>query len=149
MSQNVSLRLPDDLISRLDRFARMLGNGTTRSRAGLILIEEALREEEFAGIEFRNTAIGRQPFVKNTGLTVWEFIMTAKHYDLDAERTAAHFQHPVATAQAALNYYFVYRDEIDQAIADNHIGYDGMKRQLPHVQLFNVPSETSAPEPDA
>jgi len=77
MSQNMSLRLPDKLISRLDRFARALGNGTTRSRAGLILIDEALREEEFSGIEFRSTSVGRQPFVKQTGMAVWEFIMIA------------------------------------------------------------------------
>src|SRR4051794_35009172 len=75
MSQTISLRLPDELISRLDRFARMLGNGTTRTRASVILLDEALREEEFAGIEFHNTSIGRQPFVKQTGMAVWEFIM--------------------------------------------------------------------------
>src|SRR5689334_14396238 len=105
MSQNVSLRLPDDVVRRLDRFARRLGNGTTRSRAGLILIDEALREEEFTGIEFRSTSIGRQPFVKETGLAVWEFIMIARRFDLDAERTAAFLRYPVETAQAALSYY--------------------------------------------
>jgi predicted transcriptional regulator len=70
MSQTVSLRLPDELVGRLDRFARMLGNGTTRSRAGVILIDEALREEEFAGIEFRNTSIGRLPYIKKSGMAV-------------------------------------------------------------------------------
>jgi predicted DNA-binding protein len=59
MSQTVSLRLPEELVNRLDRFARMLGNGTTRSKASMILIDEALREEEFSGIEFRNTSVGR------------------------------------------------------------------------------------------
>src|SRR5258708_5967214 len=77
MSQTISLRLPDELVSRLDRFARRLGNGMTRTRAGVLLLDEALREEEFAGIEFRNTFIGRQPFVKGSGMAVWEFIMVA------------------------------------------------------------------------
>jgi predicted transcriptional regulator len=40
MSQTVSLRLPDELVSRLDRFARRLGNGMTRSRANMILIPD-------------------------------------------------------------------------------------------------------------
>jgi hypothetical protein len=63
MSQTVSLRLPNELVDRLDRFARRLGNGTTRSRASMILLDEALREEEFSGIEFRNTTVGRQPYI--------------------------------------------------------------------------------------
>ncbi len=59
MSQTVSLRLPDELVNRIDRFARMLGNGITRTRASVILLDEALREEDFSGIEFRNTSVGR------------------------------------------------------------------------------------------
>lgn len=94
MSQTISLRLSDELASRLDRFARMLGNGMTRTRASVLLLDEALREEEFAGIEFRNTILGRQAFVKGTGMAVWEFIMVAQDFDLDAERTAAHLQYP-------------------------------------------------------
>ncbi len=141
MSQNVSLRLPDALVTRLDRFARQLGNGTTRSRAGLILIDEALREEEFTGIEFRNTSVGRQPFVKQTGLAVWEVIMIARHYDLDAERTAAYVQYPVEIAQAALNYYEAYREEIDQAVEDNNIGEERLKRLFPHLRVFTVPAQ--------
>ena len=139
MSQNVSLRLPDELVTRLDRFARRLGNGTTRSRAGLILIDEALREEEFTGIEFRNTAAGRQPFVKNTGLGVWEVIMIARRFDMDAGRTAAYLHYPVDIAKVALNYYEAYRAEIDQALEDNNIGEERLKRLFPHLRVFTVP----------
>ena len=92
MSQTVSLRLPDELICRIDRFARQLGNGTTRTRASVILLDEGLREEEFAGIEFRNTSIGRQPYIKQTGMAVWEIISVAQEFDMDLERTAAHLQ---------------------------------------------------------
>ena len=145
MSQNVSLRLPDALVTRLDRFARRLGNGTTRSRAGLILIDEALREEEFAGIEFRDTAVGRQPFVKQTGLAVWEVIMAARHYDMDAERTAAYFEYPVETVNAAFYYYDAYREEIDQALADNEVGEDRLKRLFPDLRVFTVPARGEEP----
>ena len=128
MSQTVSLRLPDELISRLDRFARMLGNGTTCSRAGVMLLDEALREEEFAGIEFHNTAIGRQPFVKQTGMAVWEFITIAQEFGMDPERTATHLQFPGATVKAAINYYNAYRGEVDQAIQDNDMGEERLMR---------------------
>lgn len=145
MSQTVSLRLPDELIERIDRFARRLGNGVTRSRASLILIDEALREEEFAGIEFRNTAIGRQPYVKRSGMTVWEILMVARRFDLDAEQTAAHLEQPIERIRAALHYDAAYRPEIDQAIADNEYGEERLKRLLPNLRVFEVPGRDQEP----
>lgn len=145
MSQTVSLRLPEELISRLDRFARMLGNGATRARAGLILLDEALKEEEFTGIEFCNTSLGRQPYVKQTGMAVWEFIMVAQDFDMDAERVAAHLHCPAESVQSALNYYRAYPNEIDLAIADNDMGEERLKRMFPnlHVTAFAAQSEES------
>ena len=139
MSQTVSLRLPDELVSRIDRFARMLGNGTTRTRASFILLDEALREEDFAEIEFRNTSIGRQPFVKQAGMAVWEFIMVAQGFDMEAERTAEYLQCPVGNVKAALNYYNAYREEIDQALQDNEMGEERLKRLFPNLQVFTIP----------
>jgi hypothetical protein len=142
MSQTLSLRLPDELIERIDRFARRLGNGMTRSRAGMLLIDEALREEEFRGIEFRNTAIGRLPFVKHSGMAVWEYIMIARRFDLDAERTAAHLEQPVEWVKAALNYYAAYPEEIDRTIEDNHYGEERLKRLFPNLRVFEVPADS-------
>ena len=136
MSQTISLRLPDELVNRLDRFARMLGNGMTRTRASVLLLDEALREEEFAGIEFRNTFIGRQPFVKQSGMAIWEFIMVARGFDMDAERTAAYLQCPVENVKAALNYYHAFREEIDQALADNDLGEERLNRMFPSLRVF-------------
>ncbi len=141
MSQTVSLRLPDELVDRIDRFARMLGNGTTRTRASIILLDEALREEEFSGIEFHNTSIGRQPFVKRTGMAVWELIMVARGFDLDAGRTAGYLQCPMEHVKAALNYYNLYRDEIDQALQDNDMGEERLKRLFPNLRVFTFPAQ--------
>ena len=138
MSQTVSLRLPDELVTRIDRFARMLGNGTTRSKASMILIDEALREVEFDGIEFRNTSIGRQPYLKQTGMAVWEFITVARRFGLDAERTAEHLRYPIEIMKAGLNYYEVYNEEIDQALAENEISEERLKRLLPNLRVFEV-----------
>ena len=141
MSQTISLRLPDELISRLDRFARMLGNGMTRTRAGVLLLEEALREEEFSGIEFRNTFVGRQPFVKGTGMAVWEFVMVARGFDMDVERTAEYLPCPVENVRAALNYYQAFREEIDQALADNDLGEERLKRMFPNLRVVTFPKQ--------
>lgn len=142
MSQTVSLYLPDELVTRIDRFARMLGNGTTRSKASMILIDEALREVEFAGIEFRNTSIGRQPYLKQTGMAVWEFIMVARRFGLDAERTAEHLRYPVEIMKAGLHYYEAYKEEIDQALADNESSEERLKRLLPNLRIFEVTGDS-------
>jgi uncharacterized protein (DUF433 family) len=141
MSQTISLRLPDELVSRLDRFARGLGNGMTRTRASVLLLDEALREEEFSGIEFRNTFIGRQPFVKGMGMAVWEVIMVARDFDMDAERTAEYLECPVEKVKAALNYYHAFSKEIDQALEDNDIGEERLKRMFPNLRVITVPKQ--------
>jgi uncharacterized protein (DUF433 family) len=151
VSQILSLRVPEQMVERLDRFARRLGNGMTRTKASVMLLEEALREVEFAGIEYRDSPIGRQPYMKGSGLAVWEVIMIARPREMNAERIAQDYPYPVENIRAALNFYEAYRDEIDQAIEDNQIGYEAMKRLLPNAQLFEIPKETlhGKPTPDA
>jgi len=141
VSQILSLRVPDQMIQRLDRFARRLGNGMTRTKAGVMLLEESLRETEFAGIEYRDSPVGRQPYMKGSGLAIWEVILIARQYDMDAERMARDYPYPVENIKAAIYFYDAYREEIDQAIEDNHLGYEAMKRLLPNLRLFEVPKE--------
>lgn len=147
MSQILSLRVPDQMAERLERFARRLGNGMTRTKASVLLLEEALREADFVMVEYRDSPVGRQPYMKNSGLAVWEVAMIAKRYDFDVMRMAQDYPYPVENLAAALNFYEAYREEIDQAIEDNNIGYEAMKRLLPGVELFSVPQEALREEP--
>jgi hypothetical protein len=146
MSQILSLRVPDQMSERLERFARRQGNGMTRTKAGVLLLEESLREAEFAYVEYRDSAIGRQPYLKGTGLAVWEMIMIARDYQFDAERIAQDYHYPVELVQAAFHFHEAHREEIDQAVEDNNIGYEAMKRQLPGLKLLTVPKEEAAGE---
>ena len=139
MSQVISLRVPDEMAKRLDRFASRQGTGMNRTKTSMMLLEESLREAEFAGIEYRDSEIGRQPFIKGTGLTVWEMIAIARAFDYDAERVAEGYEYPVGIVTAGLNYYSVYREEVDRAIEDNHISYEDMKRDLPNIELYIIP----------
>ena len=143
MSQILSLRIPDQMVERLDRFARRLGNGMTRTKASVMLLEESLREAEFAGIEYRDSPIGRQPYMKGSGLAIWEVIMIARQYGMDAERIAQDYPYPVESIKATCNFYEAYREEIDQAIEDNSIGYEAMKRLLPNIRMFEVSKEAA------
>jgi uncharacterized protein (DUF433 family) len=141
MSQILSLRLPDQMIERLDRFARRAGNGMTRTKASVMLLEESLRELEFALIEYRDSPVGRQPYMKGSGLAIWEVIMIAKRYEMDAERVIKDYPHPLENIKAAINFYDAYQEEIDQAIEDNNIGYESIRRLLPNASLFEVSPE--------
>ncbi|MCW3097762.1 MAG: hypothetical protein JWL77_3380 [Chthonomonadaceae bacterium] len=145
MSRMVNLRLPDELVSRIDHFARILGNGTTRTQAASILLDEALREEEFSEIEFRNTSIGRQPFVEQSGMAVWEFIMVAQGFGMDAERTAEYLRCPIRNVKSALNYYDAYREEIDQTLKENDMGEERLKLLFPNLRVFTFSMQDGEP----
>ena len=137
MSQVVSLRLPDETAQRLKVTARRTGR--TVNEAASRSIEEWLRQEEFADIEFRNFDGERHACLKGS-IPVWQLIMVAKDYGMDAEKTVAHFRFPLHRVKAGFYYYEAYPQEIDQAIADNDVmTFDTLKRLLPQLEAIAVP----------
>jgi uncharacterized protein (DUF433 family) len=141
MSHVVSMRLRDEQLVRLKRYARTLG--ITPSEASALLVEEHLRETEFAFIEFRHSSVGRQAYLKGSRLTVWWVIHVAKSYfDMDPQKTADHFQKPLAWVNAALNYYRAFPEEIDLAIEDHlNANFRMLQNALPNARVFTVDLE--------
>ncbi|VEP17602.1 conserved hypothetical protein [Hyella patelloides LEGE 07179] len=140
MSKVVSTRLAADTEARLQRLARRLGK--TPSETGAMLIEESLRQSEFAYIEFRNSPVGRQAYMKNSNLAVWQVMMLADEYARDLVKIANHLQKPVTWLQAAFNYAEAYPEELNNAIADAWaINYTTIKRLLPQTELISIPQE--------
>ena len=138
MSKVVSTRLPEETEARLQRLARRLGK--TPSETGAMLIEESLRETEFAYIEFRNSSVGRQAYMKNSNLAVWQVMMLAGQYNHNVEQTAIHLQKSAEWVKAAINYAEAYHQEIELAIADSvAINYTTIKRILPQTELVSIP----------
>lgn len=136
MSHVVSMRLRDDQMERLRRLAHRLGR--TPSETSALLLEESLREAEFAFIEFRDSPAGRQAYIMGTGLAVWEVVMVARSYDGDVAQTAAHLVWPPVKVRAALNYAEAFPEEIAAALEDNNQGFEALKRMLPNAELFEV-----------
>ena len=66
MTQVVSIRLKDDQLDRLKRFARRAGK--SQSEMGAQFIEESMQTSEFAEIEFRDSTIGRLAYMKASNL---------------------------------------------------------------------------------
>jgi predicted DNA-binding protein len=138
MSKVVSTRLAAETEARLQRLARRLGK--TPSETGAMLIEESLRETEFAYIEFRNSPVGRQAYMKNSNLAVWQVIMLAQQYQHDVTKIATHLEKPIEWVQAAFNYFEAYPEEISLAIEDDlAINYTTIKRLLPQTELISIP----------
>ena len=136
MSKVVSLRLKDEQVQRLNRTARRFGR--TASETAALLLEEALRQDEFAFLEFRDSAGGRHACVKGSRLTVWQIISLARSFAGDAERVAEHLDVPVVWIRAALAYAAAYPTEIDAAIADNDLDGEQLRRLIPGMTVVGV-----------
>ena len=146
MSQVISLRLPDDTAQRLKESAKRAGRSV--HEVGIRSIEEWLRQNEFAEIEFRAFYGGRRLACLRGALPVWELVMIAQDHDMDTERIAAYFKWPVWRVQAALNYYAAYPEEIDEVIESNRsMTAEKLQRLLPELEVYEVPSSTSTDEP--
>src|SRR5271157_4155120 len=75
------MRLPMESEKRLKRMASR--HGWTPSDASARLVEEGLRRSEFAFIDFRDSAAGRQACIQGTSLAVWEVILLLRSYRAD------------------------------------------------------------------
>ena len=137
MSKVMSIRFKDRQVERLGRISRRLGKAPSETAA--LLVEEGLRMAEHPWIDFRDSIIGRQAYVKGSGLAVWEVAMIARGFDGDAEKVADYLHWLPQRAQAALTYMRDYHEEIDAELADNDaMDFAALQRMLPQIQRIVV-----------
>jgi hypothetical protein len=92
---------------------------------------------EFAFIDFRDSAAGRQACIQGSSLAVWEVVLVVRSYKHDLTATAKHLCWPVAKVQTAVNYAEAFPDEIDQALVDNNVlDFTALMRMLPQAVEF-------------
>jgi uncharacterized protein (DUF433 family) len=133
----ISMRLASTDVESLRRIARRWGK--TPSETSARLVEEALRMEEFAHIEFRDTTAGRQAFIKGTRLSVWMLIAIANQYGVDVTKSAGHLRWAPELVRAGLNYYAAFRGEIDPVLQENEAyTLEQLGRRLPGVEQFSA-----------
>jgi hypothetical protein len=131
----VSMRLPMTSGKRLKRWARQ--HGWTPSDTSARLVEEGLRRSEFAFIDFRDSAAGRQAYVQGSSLAVWEVMLLVRNYKADASRVARHLQWPELKVRAAMNYAEAFPAEIEEALSENEsVNLATLKRMLPQTVEF-------------
>ena len=137
----VSMRLPPESGNRLKRMAGR--HGWTPSDAGARLVEEGLRRSEFAFIDFRDSAAGRQACIQGSSLAVWEVMLLVRSYGGDAAAVARHLNWSEPKVQAAINYAHAFPEEIENALSENAAtDFEALKRKLPQAVKFGLRSAT-------
>ena len=137
----VSLRVSEEQAERLQRKARQLGRSP--SETGAILLDESLRRDEFAFIDFRDSPVGRQAYIQSSRLAVWQVVSLTRSYGGDVAKAAKHLEWPPVKVQAALNYAKTFPDEIESAIRDSQsCDFEKVSRMLPQIEVFTVPAES-------
>jgi hypothetical protein len=131
----ISMRLPAESGNRLKRMASR--HGWTASDASARLVEEGLRRTEFAFVDFRDSAAGRQAYIQGSSLAIWEIVLLVESYEGGVAGVAAHLKWPEAKIRAAVNYARAFPQEIDAALAENNAtGFEELKRMLPQAAEF-------------
>jgi uncharacterized protein (DUF433 family) len=126
----ISMRLPAESGNRLKRMATR--HGWTPSDASARLVEEGLRRSDFAFIDFRDSAAGRQACVQGSTLAVWEVLLLVQSYKQDIAAVARHLQWPEAKVQAAVSYAEAFPEEVEEAVSENAAtDFVALKRMLP------------------
>jgi hypothetical protein len=134
-SMVLSMRLPVESGRRLKRIAKR--HGWTPSDASARLVEEGLRRSEFAFLDFRDSPAGRQAYMQGSTLAVWEVMFLLRSYNGNVAALAKHLRWPEAKVRAAVNYAEAFRQEVDEATAENDSAdFETLKRMLPQAVAF-------------
>ncbi len=133
-TMTLNIKIPADTGHWLERLAGSRGNpGAAASQ----IIEEAKRHEQFRGVDFRDTLLGRIAYVQDSRVAVYFAWMTARDYGFDAEQVAGHFAWPLAKAESALAYAEAFPEEIREQM-DAHGAMDestALRSLLPSLHI--------------
>jgi uncharacterized protein (DUF433 family) len=128
-------------MERLKRVARRYGR--THSEAAALLLEESLRQQEFTFVEFRDSPVGRQAYLKGSRLAIWQVLWFASQTDATPATIAEQLAVPEATIQAAFTYARAYPNEIDNAIEDQAYAGASLERLIPQLVIATVDAPPS------
>jgi hypothetical protein len=132
-----SMRLSKRMETLVDREAKRTG----RSKGAIVeaLAEEALRMRLFPGIGFKGMDWDRRAWVMGTALDVWQIVDA--HHDIPSiEQMAAGGSANEQQIRLALDYYKMFPDEIDAAIAENRRPIEQLEEEYPFIPVLRLPA---------
>jgi uncharacterized protein (DUF433 family) len=119
----------------VDREARRTG----RSKGAIVeaLADEALRMRLFPGIAFKGADWERRAWVVGTALDVWQIVDA--YQDIGSvESMAEGASANERQIRLALDYYEMFPEEIDMAIADNRRPLKQLEEEFPFISVSRV-----------
>jgi len=113
-----SLRLPEEAVKEIEALASHSGRDFSGFARDLLI--EAVKIRRCPGVTFADGPIGRRARIAGTGIDVWEFIAAFKAVGENYDKLKETY-HWLSDQQvrAALAFYALYPDEIDERIARN------------------------------
>jgi len=130
-----SMRLSKRMEALVDREAQRTG----RSRGAIVeaLADEALRMRMFPGIAFRGADWERRAWVIGTALDVWQIVDA--HRDIGSiESMATGGSANERQIRLALDYYELFGEEIDAAVAENRRPIEQLEEEFPFIAVSRV-----------
>jgi hypothetical protein len=124
------MRLSKQMETLVDREAKRTG----RSRGAIVeaLADEALRMRLFPGIAFRGVDWERRAWVIGTAHDVWQIVDA--HRDIGSvERMAEGGSANERQIRLALDYYEMFPEEIDAAVAENRRPIEQLEEEFPFI----------------
>lgn len=113
-----SLRIPQETARAIEELGS--STGTDFSTAANQLLDEAVRMRRCPGIVFTSGASGRRATIAGAGIDVWEIVAAFESLGRDLRRLQKTYHWlPEPQIRAALAYYELYPDEIDDGLRRN------------------------------
>lgn len=113
-----SIRIQEKTLKEVEQIARETGKEF--STVANELLEEAVRMQRCPGVVFTEGTTGRRARIAGTGIEIWEVIATYKGVGKDFKRLCnAYHWLTEQQLRAALGYYAIYSQEIDNLIRQN------------------------------
>ncbi len=132
-----SMRLSKRMEALIDRESKRTG----RSKGAIVeaLADEALRMRLFPGIGFMGRDWERRAWVMGTGLDVWQVVDIYKDVG-SVERMVESWSIDERQIQLALDYYKMFPEEIDAAIAENRRPIEQLEEEYPSIPVLRIPA---------
>ncbi len=127
------------LSPRMETIVDVEAKRTGRSKGAIVeaLADEALRMRLFPGIVFRGVDWERRAWVIGTALDVWQIVDA--HRDIGSiERMAEGGSANQRQIQLALDYYELFPEEIDAAIAESRRPIEQLEEEFPFIAVSRV-----------
>jgi hypothetical protein len=129
------MRLSKQMEALVDREAKRTG----RSRGAIVeaLADEALRMRLFPGIAFRGVDWERRAWVIGTAHDVWQIVDAYRDIG-SVERMAEGGSFNERQIRLALDYYEMFPEEIDVAVAENRRPIEQLEEEFPFIAVSRV-----------